>query len=107
MPFIRCVFSGDPAAKLRIMASLSKAIAVSMGKSEAVVMCHVEHSSSLMFGGSVDPASMIQVESIGCDLATIIPSLTEVSNNPPPCFLVTMKQISQSNCCVTKCHDIS
>jgi hypothetical protein len=50
-----------------------------MGKPEAVVMCHVEHSDSLMFGGSVEPASMIQVESIGCDLATIIPSLTEVS----------------------------
>ena len=79
MPFIRCVFSGDASSKLRVMASLSKAIASSMGKPEAVVMCHVEHSDSLMFGGSVEPASMIQVESIGCDLATIIPSLTEVS----------------------------
>ena len=78
MPFIRCVFSGDPSSKLRVMASLSKAIATSMGKSESVVMCHVEHTTSLMFGGSMDPASMIQVESIGSNLETIIPVLTEV-----------------------------
>lgn len=79
MPFIRCVFSGDPSLKLKLMASLSKALATSMGKPEAVVMCHVEHSSSLMFGGSVDPAAMINVESIGSDLVSIIPTLTEVS----------------------------
>jgi hypothetical protein len=64
-----------------------------MGKPEAVVMCHVEHSDSLMFGGSVEPASMIQVESIGCDLATIIPSLTEVS----ACVVV---------CCVVVCSAV-
>lgn len=78
MPFIRCVYSGNVEAKGRIMAALSRAIAESMGKSEAVVMCHVEHSSSLMFGGSTEPASMIQVESIGSDLSTIIAPLTEV-----------------------------
>lgn len=79
MPFIRCVYSGNAAAREVIMAGLSRAIATSMGKAEAVVMCHVEHTNSLMFGGSMEPASMIQVESIGSDLSTIIDSLTHVS----------------------------
>ena len=79
MPFIRCVYSGNVANVKNIMTSLSRAIAKSMGKDEAVVMCHVEHSTTLMFGGSMEPASMIQIESIGSDLSTIIAPLTEVS----------------------------
>jgi hypothetical protein len=82
MPFIRCVYSGSPAVRDSVLRALSRAVAKSMGKDEAVVMCHVEHSSSLLYGGSAAPASMIQVESIGSDLSTIIASLTEVSLDP-------------------------
>mmetsp|Transcript_16327 Transcript_16327/g.24605 ORF Transcript_16327/g.24605 Transcript_16327/m.24605 type:complete len:119 (-) Transcript_16327:131-487(-) len=81
MPFIRCVYSGDVKAKDDIMVALSSALSAALHKPEAVVMCHVEHTSSLCFGGSTEPCCMIQIESVGGDFESLITPFSDVMSS--------------------------
>jgi phenylpyruvate tautomerase PptA (4-oxalocrotonate tautomerase family) len=77
MPFLKCVYSGDQAAAGKIAAALSQLAAAGLGKPEMYVAVQVDHSSTLLFGGSTEPAAVINVESIGGTLASIIAPITE------------------------------
>lgn len=41
-------------------------------------MVHVIHDDSLLFGGSKEPAGMIQIEAIGGEITNAITPLTEI-----------------------------
>ena len=78
MQFVRCVYSGDAELKDDIAKAISSAVAVAFGKPEAVVFVQVTHDNSLLFGGSRDPCAMIEIQSIGGALESIIGPITDI-----------------------------
>ena len=77
MPYVKVVYSGDAAAAETLASALSKAASAGLGKPETYVMVKIEHCASLLFGGSTDPAAMVQIESVGGSLSTIIGPITD------------------------------
>lgn len=77
MPYVRCVYSGDPEKQEELARSLSAAVASALSKPEMYVCVEVIHSSNLLFGGSKDPAAMIEVSSVGGSITAVIGPVTE------------------------------
>eukprot|EP01041_Mallomonas_annulata_P002815 gene2815-5537_t len=78
MPFVKCTYSGDVTKKSDLARALSAAVATCLKKPEAYVCMQVEHSDSLLFGGSADPAAMIHIEAIGGSCGDVAETLTKI-----------------------------
>lgn len=78
MPFVHVTFSGSADCRAELAKALSKAAASALGKPESYVMVNVLHSDSLLFGGSSEPAAMVQVSSIGGSCSKVCGPLTDV-----------------------------
>lgn len=77
MPFVRCVYSGFRHDVEEALArELSRVIAAGMGKPESRVFVQAEHKRKLLFGGSLSPCAMIQIDSIGGSLAEHCETIT-------------------------------
>ena len=77
MPYVRCVYSGDPEKQEELARTLSAAVASALSKPEMYVCVEVIHSPNLLFGGSKDPAAMVQVSSVGGSITSVITPITE------------------------------
>jgi len=76
MPFVKIVHSGDASKNGELAALISKVAASSLGKPEQYVCVDVTSNSNLLFGGSSEPAAMIQVQSIGGSCGKVCSNLT-------------------------------
>ena len=100
MPFVRCVFSGEQEKQEELARNLSTAVAASLNKPEKYVCIEVIHSPTLLFGGSKDPAAMVQVSSVGGSLAAVIGPITEAVGKagvPSPRIFVNFQVYTGAN----------
>lgn len=51
--------------KAKVMAAVSKGVATALGKSEQVVMVHLNLDTPMLFQGNDEPCAMIRLKSIG------------------------------------------
>jgi phenylpyruvate tautomerase PptA (4-oxalocrotonate tautomerase family) len=72
MPLVRVQLSSAVDDQDGIKAELSKAVAQALGKPESYMMVVLEPGTSMLMGGSADPAALVEVRSVG----TISPDQT-------------------------------
>eukprot|EP00600_Ochromonadales_sp_CCMP1393_P018015 CAMPEP_0175023910 /NCGR_PEP_ID=MMETSP0005-20121125/16136_1 /TAXON_ID=420556 /ORGANISM="Ochromonas sp., Strain CCMP1393" /LENGTH=110 /DNA_ID=CAMNT_0016282329 /DNA_START=20 /DNA_END=352 /DNA_ORIENTATION=+ len=100
MPFIKVYYSGDESLKPDICKQLSAVAAEALGKPQDYVCVLVECSDCLIFGGTFEPACMIQVNSVGKELSTCIGPFTElmgkVASIPPGRVFVNFQSFERN-----------
>jgi phenylpyruvate tautomerase PptA (4-oxalocrotonate tautomerase family) len=65
MPFVRVQLSPAVDDQDGLKAELSKAVAQALGKPESYMMVVLQPGTSMLMGGSPDPAALVEVRSVG------------------------------------------